>query len=437
GTVVFWSNRGGASREVGFQALATVGQPIPMGGADASPSATLTAVAGDRAYLAYGDDSGLHVIVHPLAGGDDHTVDLSTTAGANVQWQALVARDDAVLVYSYEYSGDKPVHIYALDPGSGAVRWDLHLTSSDSLVPAGPVLLWSDPDGHAVHGLDPKTGNERWRVDDPQQDGYAQATRLQAAYSGTDLDAPSPVGDDAPLVLAGSHVIQTVADGSARVIDVSNGHLVSANHVAESTDLVVGSGDRFYVASNSDAYRVTSYSLAKPDDDSATKNLYTAPDAAHITAMVPCGDGVCVLDRSNSDPKTATVRMVDASGAHWNRLIAGADRLVPLASGVIVTGTDGDAFTQVLNASGEPVSLGTNGAQATGARVNGTSVLLFKGTLSTYPATVPLTGVGTRSGKVTPLGTLDGVRAAACSWNSRYLVCPQESQFRVWTFAGA
>ncbi len=430
-----WLHRAGAD-EVGFASVTPTGDPVPMGSPAASPSTTLTAISGNTAYLGYAADDGLHVIVHPLHGGADHSVVLPGPASISVSWQALVARPGIVLVYSYEYGGDTPIHIYGLDPATGAKVWDNQLDSSDHLIPVGPTLVWDDTVHNQVVGLAPATGKQVWATPDPKTSSGFVTTSLRAAYTDADIDSSSALGDNAPLVLAGTRLLQVGSDGSVQVIDVTNGKAVSAKGIAETNDLVLGSGDHIFVASTDAAYQIHSYPIKDPGSDKGADKLFTGPDTARPVDMVPCGSGVCILDRSNSDPTTATVHMIDSTGQRWFQLVAGADSLTALGDGVIVSSSQGKGFTRIFNAKGDELSLDTTGVEAVGVRVNGSSALLLKGTVATYPYTVALTGVGTHSGTVKPLGSMDGVRAAACSWNAQVIVCPQESQFQVWKFAG-
>jgi molecular chaperone HscA len=433
GLVVFRDHRNGGYHEVNFaNQVTTQGDPIPMGDGKSSPSDTLTALSGETAYLAWSDTNGLNITVHPLNGGADHTTTLPKK-GNSVSWKALVARPDVLLVYSYEYSSsDLPTHVYGRDPKTGAALWDLSIGSSDSISSVGPVLLQVDTGKNQLVALDPATGKQKWApLPDPKNDGGFLANRVRGVFGHDDNDAPSTLNGDAPLVLTGTHVVQVASDNSGRVIDVTNGHHADGTGIAGTNDWVFGSGDRVYAVTDELGYQVSSFSLSSPGGQD-TRRPFTGAATARPETVIACGDGICVLDRVNSDAKTSTLRMIDGTGQRWNVLVSGADTLTRIGDGVMVSG---DNFVRLFTASGKDVDLGAAGTDATGVRVNGGTALILKGTVTSYPQTLSVTGVGLLSGTVKPLGTLDDVRGESCSWNTKVIVCPQQSQFQVWKFA--
>jgi hypothetical protein len=63
------------------------------------------------------------------------------------------------------------------------------------------------------------------------------------------------------------------------------------------------------------------------------------------------------------------------------------------------------------------------------------SVLLFAGSVLTYPADQSLYGFGVSKHTAVPLGQATKVRSASCAWNTRLLVCPSDTEFTIWRFA--
>jgi molecular chaperone HscA len=136
-----------------------------------------------------------------------------------------------------------------------------------------------------------------------------------------------------------------------------------------------------------------------------------------------------VLEKSAADP---VVRAFDATKERWNTKVPGGESLLSVGDGVLVgTADDGARY---LDGGGKE-RLGDKGNGLLPVRVNGGSVLLFGSALNPYPQDLAVSGFGTRSGAVTPLGQLQGVRGNACSWSSTIIVCPREKDFQAWTFA--
>ncbi len=436
GAAALWRGGRGGYHEVEFvDQLTAQGKPIPLvegGGKQPSTSTTFTALHGKTAYLGWVDsDYALHLIVHPLSGGADQRVDLAAPAGSSsVSWKALVARDDVLLVYAQDYSADLPTHIYARDPDTGAAKWDKSIGSSDRLISAGPMLVWDDPAHNRVVGLDPASGAEKWSTSDPKTSSGYLTTRLVGVYTHDDTDGPSHLSDDAPLQLTGTHLIEIDSDSGGRVLDVTNGHVVEGQRVAEANDAVIGVGDTIFVVTDDDGYQVQTFALADPG--SGSKRPYASPAAAAV-AIAPCGSGLCVLERVSSDASTTKVRKIDKSGTVWDVSVPDGKEILAVGDGILVSGAD---FTRFVNAKGELVDLKTAGDDAVGARINGASALLIKGTVSSYPSDLVVAGVGGSSGKVKPLGSLDKVRGESCSLSATVIVCAQDTQFQVWHLAG-
>jgi hypothetical protein len=189
------------------------------------------------------------------------------------------------------------------------------------------------------------------------------------------------------------------------------------------------------VADNNSGYRVLSYDLNSLGD---VKVVYTANASdRQLASMDPCGTRICLTDKSADGDKSTQLISVGFSGGSWSRPVPDANEVLPVGDRVmVVSGNSSDRYTKVFDPSGKEL-LGSAGQDQTGARVTGGSVLLFGDDPTTYSADQSLAGYGVRdTGHLTQLGQVRKVRAANCSWNARILVCPSDTDFGIWKFAG-
>jgi len=100
---------------------------------------------------------------------------------------------------------------------------------------------------------------------------------------------------------------------------------------------------------------------------------------------------------------------------------------------VLASSKSGDPASLLFDGDGKQV-LAADDRETVGVRVNGASLLLFSRAPSSYGQTVAVTGVA-GSGERHPLGSIDGVRGASCSWSTKYLTCATDKEFRTWQFA--
>jgi molecular chaperone HscA len=416
--------------QVSFTSLSEVAQ-VPMG--VESPSYTFTAVNGDRAYLALQKDNAVRVTGYDLAGRQQRWTETVTPEGvSSVTFEGLAALADSVVGVATLSGGSASRILFGVD-WAGHHVWRHDLTSSDKFLATSAALLIVDSQNHQLVGLDPRTGNQKWTLANIKDSGDSSSATFPI-YSDADLAQPGPLPEGPEAPTSDTRVVQIGADNSARVIDTATGKIiVTEGNVGDYSSVTLAAGGRLYVASSSGGYKLFSYDLGSLADG---KLIYTAPDDTHyLKDIVPCGSRVCLLDEPNSDDKGDQVLAVNPGGnVAWQKPAPGASALTPLGGGLLVDGSGSSRYATVFDDNGK-VLLGDEGKDQTGVRVTAGSVLLFSDTPESSPNDETLTGLAARDGTRTPLGQIKKVRAAACSWNTRMLVCPTESDFGIWRFA--
>src|SRR6266545_2978663 len=364
------------SREVSFTPGLPAVAHVPVGGT--SLRAAYAAVHGDHAYLAYQQDRPLTVVGYDLAAGKktSWTATVDPPGNSSVLWEGLMTVPDGLLVLAYQGGGDQPRSVTGVRWSDGHT-WQHPMASDDRVFPMPGALVVTDRRHHRVLGLDPRTGDQKWVLPDPED----QSGRDVATF---------------PVLAAADLAAPTTLSGAP----------------------AGGSGDDRLVHS---------------------RTVYRPGDTKHtLKTLVPCGSRLCLLDVTSSDDRTAKVIAVDPGGGKkeaWTAPAPRADLLVPVGDGVMVETTDsGDRYTAVLGPDGKD-RLGDQGKDKTGVRVTAGSVLLFSALPGTYPADQSLYGFGLSQGAPTPLGDIKRIRSASCGWNTRLLVCPSDNDFGIWRFA--
>ncbi len=428
GTLVF--ALGDRYPQVTFTSLSEVAR-VPMG--VESPSYTFTTVNGDRAYLALQKDNAVRVTGYDLASRQQRWTETVTPAGvSSVTFEGIMALADSVVGVATLSGGSASRALFGVD-WAGHHVWRHDLTSSDKLLATSAALLVVDSQNHQLVGLDPRTGNQKWTLANIKDSGDTSSATFPV-YTDADLARPGPLPEGPELGTSDNRVVQIGADSSARVIDTATGKVVvTGGNVGDYSSVALAAGGRLYVASSSGGYKLFSYDLGSLADG---KLIYTAPDDTHyLERIVPCGSRVCLLDEPNSDDKGDQVLAVNPGGnVAWQKPAPGASALTPLGGGLLVDGSGSNRYATVFDDNGK-VLLGDEGKDQTGVRVTAGSVLLFSDAPESSPNDETLTGLAARDGTRTPLGQIKKVRAAGCSWNTRMLVCPMESDFGVWRFA--
>ena len=418
--------------EVAFASI-TAENRIPTGAQ--SINQAFTAVNGNTAYLGYQQNDGLHVIAYDLAAHKQRWAVTAKPPGTSVNWEGLTAYPNSVVVRVSGLGGDASYGVIGVD--ATGQRWQHSYADTDGLLPTGQAVVTIDRAGKQLLGFDPVSGAQKWSVPDIKDQYGNSSDAIFPVLADSDIGGPAdftgipfgPIGD--------GRLVELNGDSSARLIDAASGSVtrtkVNIGDPRQAT--VLAYGGRLFVAPAASRYQLLGYDL---DSLGGGKVIYAAPDENHrLTALRPCGTNVCLLDENPSDPKSGKVFAVDPGSAavRWQQPVPGADVLTPLGDGLMAENTNSsDRYTKVFDGGGT-VLLDEQGKDLTGVRVTGGSVLLFSDVPGSYPADQSLYGFTASHRTRTPLGDVKKIRSANCSWSTRELVCPSDTDFGIWRFA--
>jgi molecular chaperone HscA len=296
---------------------------------------------------------------------------------------------------------------------------------------AGDIAVWNDRDNKRLVGLNIADGTTKWQKPDPGNAG-GSPTHVVLATTNDDLTGPAdsigrPIdhnnGDD-------SKVVQVSSDRSARVLDASSGAILGSRpDVASTSDNIVAHNGRLIVRDSSNAQRILSYRLDGLDHP---EFLYDPQqNSAQLSNLTPCGDDrICLIQKVDSDPKTATVIAFDAvkGGKIWSKPVDGVQTLVPVGKALLAAS---DSTTTLLDDKGTTV----HSAGGPAVRLNAGNVLWFTQELTTITGDPSLAGQHIGDDRV-ELGALTDIRTQTCSWNTSTLACVGDEDFVIERFAG-
>ncbi|MFD2766425.1 Hsp70 family protein [Micromonospora eburnea] len=403
---------------------------IPVAAGTERPSDMFTATVGDRAYLAYPrDDDRLVVIAVEAATGSE--LWRKESGEPAKRWAGVLALPGAVALLA-DASGSDPRQLEVLD-ASGKRRWQHTVHGDDELFVGAQVLVVADRTSKQLRGLDLRTGEERWFLPDLTDQYGSSRTRVYPVTIDESLAGPGFLDGTPrdPKAAPVRQLVQVNADRSVRLIDVATGkELGRQTNVARPDDLVAAHEDRLYVVDDQQllGYDLGSLAKAKPNV------LYRFPDdRRRAKALVPCGEHrACLLEVADADEKTA--RVVAATEGkdvqHW--AVPGMEQLVPVGERVLARRTYPEPVVTLFAPDGRKVLDEEDGVAA---RVDAGNLLLFADRLNSSADNRSVSGVGTGSGNVVPLGELKGVRGESCSWNTEVIVCGAAKEFLVYRFA--
>ena len=402
-------------------------------GSDASLSTAFTAVSGDRAYLAWTKDQKLQVTGYDLAAKKPTGWHTAVGATGSSNWEGLVALPDGVLAVGYQ-GGDQPRTVYGVRWSDGH-PWQRPLSRDDVVIPEPGVVVVTDTHNHKVLGLDPASGAVKW-TQGSLKDQYGNDATTLPVVSPDDVTVPTRLDG----ALAGGYhdgrIVQLTDDAQARVINTGNGKLGALkSNAGDNVALATAYDGRLYIAANSGAHTVSSYSLT---DFGNVQQIYQPDQSHYLKALAPCGGNMCVLDLDSLKSETAQVIAADPHGGNKTARHAkapGTNLLVPVADGVLAQDTDSGHESTVLLAPDGKDRLGNRGAGRLAVRLSAGSVLLLSGTPGTYPTDQSLFGFGVHSGDWKSIGDVQKVRSAGCSWNTHMIICPGDKDFGIWRFA--
>ncbi|MET7808044.1 Hsp70 family protein [Micromonospora chersina] len=408
--------------ELDFEAF---GKPVRVAAGGERPVEMFTAVAGDRAYLAYPreDDRLAVVAVEAGTGTVLWRKESATTAD---QWAGVVALPGAVALLADAAGGSTPRQIEVLDGGKGGSRWRHTVQGDDEMFVGKDVVAVTDHERKRLVGLRLSDGDEKWSLAD-LTDQYG-STRDAVHPVTTDEAVSGPgYGDGSPRDPEQGPVeqlVQVSADKSVRLIDLGSGDVVRDwKAVAEPDDLVVAHEDRLYVAG--DDGRLLAYDLGKQAQPSV---LYTAEDDNRRgRALAPCGEHrACLLEVANSDDKTAVVVAAQEGKGVKRWPAPGMTQLVPAGERVLARRLYPEPAVTLFGPDGTKVLDDEDGVAV---RVDAGNLLVFADPLGSGVDDRSVAGVGAVSGTVAQLGELKDVRGDSCSWNTQVIVCGSEEDF--------
>jgi outer membrane protein assembly factor BamB len=393
---------------------------------DQQSRTTLTAVQGGTGFAAWEQDGNLRIVALDLATGAELWRETATGAP---RWSRLIAGPGALLVLAYEADTAEPRRMFVYDPETGAERWRLDVRGDDELFFAEGILGWVDTDGRVLRGMDLATGGERWAESFPA-DGE---TRVIEVTGQADLARPTDFQGEPVPGVGDPRVVMVNADRSVRVIDLSNGAVITeGTNIATPSDQLLAYGDELFVAPDEVGYQLVGHRL---DELSTTPRIfYTAANPERYpTAITPCGTGrVCLLEGEQFDAETVEAIAVDATdgGELWRSAVPEAEHLIGIGQWVAAT-TDltFDPSVEVFNSGGESV-----------LEAPGMATRLNDGNLAVIAVDsddgVIATGIATANASLVELGRLsEAVDSEQCSWSDRFIICPDLSGAEIWRFA--
>jgi outer membrane protein assembly factor BamB len=426
---LYWFRR---ETPVAFTALESAGISVPFGGG--SIERTTSSTIGDRAYVSWQDDRGLRVAAIDLA-TRRKLWEVAAPSGPT-RWEGIAATARAVLVFAGESSDSTARPVYALSPDDGRQLWQVAGHGGDRRYLFDAMLVIDSRYDTAVRAYDWATGDQKWHVD-ARAGSSGQLTTVAYAAPGESDPAdsapstfwgypfPSWKASDARLVLLDSERVLTV-------VDLATGKRRERPNVASYDEPVYALGDRLYALVKGQLWE---YDLGKLGEPRVLYTL-TADNKRFVGAPERCGDGlICLLERSGSDAKSTELVAVDVEDrtVARRRPAPGTERLMAVGDNILARAY-GSAPASAFFDSGGKQLLRDDDRGTVAVRLDRSSLLLFSKPPSDYGETVALTGV-TAGGDRKPLGSIEGVRSASCSYNTTYLVCATNREFRVWRFA--
>ncbi|MFI6331923.1 Hsp70 family protein [Micromonospora chersina] len=413
--------------ELDFEAF---GKPVRVAAGGERPVEMFTAVAGDRAYLAYPREDGRLAVVAVEAGTGKELWRKESATTAD-RWAGVVALPGAVALLADAAGSSTPRQLEVLDGGHGTPRWRHTVQGDDEMFVGRDVVAVTDHERKRLVGLKLSNGDEKWSLAD-LTDQYGSTrdsvhpVTTDEAVSGPGYGGGSPRDPEQGPV---EQLVQVSADKSVRLIDLASGDVVRDwKAVAEPDDLVVAHEDRLFVAG--DDGRLLAYDLGKQAQPSV---LYRAENNdRRAKALAPCGEHrACLLEVTDSDDKTAVVvaAQEDKDVKRWPA--PGMDQLVPVGERVLARRLYPEPAATLFAPNGKKVLDDEDGVAV---RVDAGNLLVFADPLGSGVDDRSVAGVGAESGTVAQLGELKDVRGDSCSWNTRVVVCGSEEDFVLYRF---
>ncbi len=427
-------------RERGFEPFKTVGKAISYG-VD-SPGDQATFISGDTAYL--GVDKGESYMITAVALETGKQRWQKEMSGYE-EWEGFYVANGVVTVQADSPDSDTNGKIFVRDADNGDELWTRDTHTDDAYLRfVGERALFRDysasssdaEDTDLVVGLDPRTGDEKWKPINLDGAGVYYANNWDeqsspATFSGATFVDPADADTRAVLV---------TDDGTVKVVDTDTGKVLrTKSKRVNPDDILLVYGGKLFAATADTGYTVRGYDLGSLDKAAVT---YTSPDTerkliSEDRGLAICGEKlICVLDQDNGE-KTRMVVLDTGSGERkWQDDIPETLSVVPVGNRIVVNRyVDNHAIVDVYADDFGGDKDKTEYSNRSAARVDNSSVLLVGGSASTSVSDTDFFGVGVQSETLRQLGNAK-VNASACSWNEKYLVCPGEDGFEIRTFRG-
>ena len=387
-----------------------------------------TAVLDRRGYAAWEREGELRVVAFDLTTGEPSWEQAVTGAA---RWSRIYPVPDGLLVFAYQPDPTARRRMLLLDHAAGQPRWHRDVRGDDHLFLVGGTLTWLDRDGGALRGLDPASGDERWRQELPE-DGEPTVVPV---LTGGDLGRPADLAGNPTPGENDHRVVLVHPDRSARVVDARDGRtLTEGTNVADPDDRLLAYRDRLFVAPAAAGYQLVSFDLAELTR--VPRTHYAAPDTQRYPELLePCGDRrVCLLESVSFNRQTIELVVVDAvdGGALWRAPSPGAEHVLGVGSWVAVAAGVTFEPSVVLYAADGARVLERGGLVV---RLDAGNLLVLGG-IGSITGGVSVAGIAIEDGEAVDLGRLpEEVFAEQCAWSRRYLVCPDPAGAEIWRFA--
>jgi outer membrane protein assembly factor BamB len=361
----------------------------------------------ENAYLLYKQGDRSHVVAVDLKTGNKKwDVEVPGEPGSG-SW--VGGRAGGAVVRTTGKSSSDSHKLFFLNAANGDLRWEWTIDDGDGVYTYSDYLLLTRHGLSALRKIDYSNGKQAWEM------SYPADTRL---YTVDNPDYTAAARIAKRIVLVGK-------DGTATSYDSTSGKKISTRgKVVGEGDVVRAHGDRLYVASAGDGYRITAYDLTAMGNPDL---VYDEETARHVVDFTRCGEDLCVVDATGSDAAKGQrlIRVdVEKHKRRWDRTVDGAKWTTGVGDAVVLTSGEGGFGSRLFTADGTIAF--EDGARG-GHRIDDRGALFWIWESSNATS---ITGV-TDTGEKTELGTV-AVRGGACDADERYVVCAGDKSVKVY-----
>ncbi|HEU4423802.1 MAG TPA: Hsp70 family protein, partial [Pilimelia sp.] len=257
GVVLYLNSRGPA--DLNFQDVTEIAR-IATG--DSAPSYAFSHTVGDRAYVAWQRDEQLEVASVEADSGKERW--RQTMPGTSAQWWGILAYPNVVLAIADNSSSSEPRAVYVLDPDDGNPMWSRDVYGEDFVFVYEEIAVLVDVHGKRLVGLDVRSGEERWTLDNPKiESGQADASVFPALTEADVAGAATPEGFPFAQAMDDDYrIVQVGSDDKARVIDGRTGKvLAERGNVGDPTGKFLAYEGRFFAVGTGNGYSIDAYDL--------------------------------------------------------------------------------------------------------------------------------------------------------------------------------